>query len=122
MKKSIAMKWAADLESGLTGQTKGQLRSKDNNFCCLGRLCSLHAEAHPKFAAAQTKKLEYDGENEVPSELVADWAEMHDCKGMRENGFFKTSKGEFFSLAEANDGGVKFKEIATLIRLHYKEL
>jgi hypothetical protein len=125
MKKSIAMKWADALESGEYMQGTGSLRSDQNEFCCLGVLCNLHAQKHKKIAKEQTDAEEYFGASEFPPELVwSGWAGM------------KTSSGTFVTrpaededdwdetddLASINDGGANFKKIANIIREKYKEL
>lgn len=123
MKKSIAMKWAALLESGEIKQAKGTLRNRANAMCCLGLLCNMHAEANPEFAAKQRYKTEYDGNNAVVPESVMEWSGLISDNGGTGGAVrFHTTKGSFGCLAEANDNGVKFPEIAQLIRRHYKEL
>lgn len=116
MKKSIAMKWAEALESGEYRQTKGTLR-KSGAFCCLGVLCNMHAQANPKFAATQNSKTFYDEEAAFPSQRVKEWAGMQ-----TDDGSFSDVELGDISLATENDSGVKFPEIAKLIRKYYKEL
>lgn len=41
MKKEIRDKWCAALRSGEYEQGRGQLRSEDNRYCCLGVLYSI---------------------------------------------------------------------------------
>lgn len=113
MKKSIMEKWVAALRSGKYKQTTGQLRN-EKGFCCLGVLCNLHAEAHPKFAAKQTDKQVYDGRCEVPTNVVLNWA------GMKTDTGYIDSTGDELTLL--NDNGDSFKKIAKIIEKHYKEL
>lgn len=40
MKKSIAMKWVAELRSGKHRQARGSLKNADGSMCCLGVLCA----------------------------------------------------------------------------------
>ena len=61
MKAKIRKLWQAELRSGKIKQARGQLRTK-KGMCCLGVLCNLHAQAHPKIAAMQTDPEEYMGE------------------------------------------------------------
>lgn len=77
MKHSIKKKWIAALRSGDYTQCKGKLRSK-NEFCCLGVLCNLHAQAHPEFAATQKDPNSYDDERVLPSDRILIWAGIHD--------------------------------------------
>jgi hypothetical protein len=66
--------WLKALRSGEYKQGRGQLRDANNNFCCLGVLCNIHAQAHPKFAATQTDPEIYDGYKNMISENVCRWA------------------------------------------------
>jgi hypothetical protein len=125
MKKSIAMKWADALESGEYGQGTGSLRSDQNEFCCLGVLCNLHAQKYKKLAKTQEDPSVYFGHSEFPPEQV--WSEWAGMKS--EEGTFVTRPAEdeddwpdTDDLANMNDGGASFSEIAKVIRKHYKEL
>lgn len=117
MKRALARRWAAALESGEYQQTSGRLRDKDG-WCCLGVLCNLHAQEHPEIAAQQEEPTEYCGKDEFPPELVwKDWA------GMRgEDGEYVDDLDDLRYLSGLNDDGVSFKEIAKVIRKHWKEL
>lgn len=109
-------KWVEALRSGKYKQTKHKLRSKNNGFCCLGVLCNLHAEAHPKFAAKQTDKYSYDGNQELPPGIVTEWAGLS-----TDTGFFVDNYGQYFELISLNDNGNSFKQIADIIEANYKE-
>ena len=115
MKRSIARKWAAALESGDYKQTKGALR-KAGRFCCLGVLCNLHAQEHPELAKQNKKATEYFGQSELPPEEVwYTWADMSS-----ENPFVRVLGHD---LAGLNDeANYDFKQIAKVIRKHWKEL
>lgn len=120
MKKKIADQWVAALRSGDYKQGKNRLRNVRDEFCCLGVLCNLHAQAHPEIAARQKDPKYYMGETGVLSGEVAVWAGM------------KSSEGRFYSkklltpacdsLTGANDSGVKFPDIADFIEKNYKHL
>lgn len=114
MKRSIARKWAAALDSGEYTQCKGKLR-KGDTFCCLGVLCNLHAQAHPEFALEQISKASYAGSNSTLPEVVIEWAGLYD-----ENPYVnKYNEG----LAGLNDThGKTFPDLAKIIRKHWKEL
>ena len=109
-------KWVAALRSGKYKQTKGRLR-EDNGFCCLGVLCNLHAEAHPKFAAKQSSKYHYDDNEGLPPKVVTEWAGISS-----DTGFFVDNYGQYFELTVLNDQGKSFKQIADIIEANYKEL
>lgn len=115
MKKAIADIWVKALRSGEYKQTTGELRGGLNtdSFCCLGVLCNLHAQTHPKFAAKQDDPGFYGGQSDVPPEIVMNWSGL------------KTELGEFgseMSLAEMNDEGADFNKIADTIEKNWRKL
>lgn len=125
MKKSIAMKWAEALESGEYKQGTGQLRTKENEFCCLGVLCNMHAQANPKVAAQQDNPVEYFGKDEFPPDVVMNWSGLKDSSGA----FYVLEDDPYYGmtnvrheLVDLNDSGKTFPEIAKVIRKHYKKL
>lgn len=113
MKKVIADKWVKALRSKQYKQGHGALRDGDQ-FCCLGVLCNLHAEAKPKFAVNETDPASYGGEEAFPPTIVQNWAGL------------KNECGEFQvgddSLADLNDHGVTFQEIADIIEKNWRKL
>lgn len=118
MKKQIAKLWANALRSGDYKQGRGQLRTEQNKFCCLGVLCNLHALAHPEIAAKQSRKDSYLGSLSFLSEEVIKWA------GIKASNYSLKYSGEVIScsLIRDNDGLKKnFKQIADTIDKHYKE-
>ena len=114
MKKVIADKWVKALRSKKYKQGEGQLRTGKNEFCCLGVLCNLHAQEHPKFAATQTDAGLYDDQNSFPSKLVQKWAGLKNSCGD-----FNSPDG---SLVDMNDGGNNFLEIAEVIEKNWRKL
>lgn len=106
MDKELVTKWVEALELGRYEQGKDKLRSADNKFCCLGVLADIQG---------------------------ADWAYSGyggfvGCvfdEDMYSNGYTKVPNGppEPFSehLAELNDTGTTFKEIAEILREEYLE-
>lgn len=76
MNKNIKKQWLKALRSGEYTRGVGQLRDKDNKFCCLGVLCNLHAQAHPEIAAEQTDTDSYLGASGLLPIAVAEWAEF----------------------------------------------
>jgi hypothetical protein len=104
MKPEIAKKWIAALRSGKYMQTTGRLRD-GNSFCCLGVLCNLHAQEHPRFAAKQGDPHRYGGEYYNPPPAVWRWA-----------GISCTKVSEAPSFAHLNDSGESFASIAKAIK------
>lgn len=137
-------KWVKALRSGDYKRGTGRLRGYvapgsdrasrgyenggDQAFCCLGVLCNLHAQEHPKLAATQTDPYEYLGEEEfLPSEVM-EWAGMDTNDGV----FYEEGEevpivipkvGKFESLASLNDSNkVEFGRIADWIEKNYRGL
>jgi hypothetical protein len=116
MKKKIAFRWIAALRSGLYKQGQGKLRNKKNEFCCLGVLCNLHAQDHPKIAAKQKKKSKYCGADIYLPSKVQDWAGLRTSDGNPE-GFPN------YSLTTLNDTlKYDFELIANYIKDNWKRL
>ena len=120
MNKEIKAKWVAALRSGDYVQGKGtlrsegnQLRSEGDQFCCLGVLCNLHAQAHPKIAAKQKDSESYMGESEILPDAVMEWSEVN-----TRNGLFGDDSGRS-TLASLNDAGTSFSELAKIIEKHF---
>jgi len=109
MNPEIKARWVAALRSGEYKKTTGKLRAK-GGFCCLGVLCNLHAQDHPEIAAKQKKKGEYMGQAELLPWTVRDWAGLSSSGGgqVRIDGCRDT-------LANHNDNGVSFKQLADAI-------
>jgi hypothetical protein len=109
MKPEIKEKWIAALRSGKYKQGAGSLRKIDL-FCCLGVLCDIYAKENQ----ISWKK---DRENDVfrlltsyailPVEVEI-WADING-----QNPIIGES-----NLADLNDIGKTFKEIADLIEIH----
>lgn len=121
MKRSIARKWAAALDSGEYGQTTGTLR-KNGKFCCLGVLCNMHAQAHPEIAKTQRRAKEYLGCEALPPHEVTEWSGMASDDGRLSSSV--EINGKFYNdLADLNDNAkLTFPEIAKVIRKHWEEL
>jgi hypothetical protein len=100
MKTEIKTKWVDALRSGNYSQGKEVLRSKDNNFCCLGVLCDI-VDSSRWVARVSNDCYAYDGCHAIlPRNIV------------RATGFpdHHTS-----ILTDMNDSGVPFSEIANYI-------
>lgn len=74
MKPKVKKLWVQALLSGEYKQGRSRLRDDKNRFCCLGVLCNLHAQTHPRFAKRQTNTVRYDRAIGIPSERVLKWA------------------------------------------------
>ena len=111
MKPEIAKKWIAALRSGEYKQARGHLRV-GSNFCCLGVLCNLHAQAHPKIAARQTNPDLYMGYSGCLPATVQAWSGMISANGALLND----------TLANRNDAGDSFHKIANFIEKHEGDL
>ena len=122
MRKAIAMKWVAALRSGDYKQTNSQLRN-DKGFCCLGVLCNVHAQEHPKIAAKQTDPGMYlESAYTLPTEVMK-WAGLSSYIGEKRDYKQLAIGGDYYHhLAAANDSGISFKRIANWIEKNYKEL
>jgi hypothetical protein len=125
MKRSIAKLWTAALRSGDYKQGRSQLRNVRNEFCCLGVLCNLHAQAHPKIARAQYHPGQYLGcTTDLPLE-VAEWAEVRTFNATE--GDVKiypgSKKAAAITAVDANDHFLmSFGEIADLIDANWKTI
>tara|TARA_R110000868_G_scaffold114821_1_gene307258 strand:+ start:15406 stop:15807 length:402 start_codon:yes stop_codon:yes gene_type:complete len=109
MNKEIKKQWIAALTSGKYKQGRGQLRSENNKFCCLGVLCNLHAQAYPKIAAMEKCSEEYMGEAGWLPDEVIEWAGLDSPNGVH-------TRGENVeTLALDNDCGYSFQKIAKII-------
>lgn len=138
MDQKIRKQWTAALRSGEYGQAKEVLRVQDN-YCCLGVLCDLHAKVtNPpendgwvqKLSNTYTYGLESE-ETVLPTE-VQTWSKL-----MTGNPSFQASdkpynelyagdigkfqRNEILSLAELNDEGLTFSQIADVIDYMFKE-
>lgn len=100
MKPEIKELWLKALRSGEYKQAKNYLRRNDQ-FCCLGVLCDLHAKAGLGF---------WDGENylwegKVLPRTIQEWAGLNTSE----------PEAEGRTLSGLNDDGVDFNEIADII-------
>jgi hypothetical protein len=123
MNKKIKKLWVKALRSGDYTQGTGSLRDSENNFCCLGVLCNLHAKASPQIAAEQEDETLYLGEGGLLPFVVAEWADFKlselilDATGGYDGAPVCNVRlaGRDADLASLNDGGLSFDNIANLI-------
>lgn len=113
-------RWIQALRSGGYKQADGVLRNGDK-FCCLGVACDLYAQDHPDAHwgdrlpfAEFYEDGESDGYNDLLPPAVRDWL------GLRTYGarWFDGA----LSLAQMNDEGATFTEIADVIEREPKGL
>lgn len=109
MKKEIKAKWVAALRSGDYIQGSGQLRDFENNFCCLGVLCNIHAIENPDFAATQSQLELYDGRVWDLSPKLVKWSGLDDYDIL-----VSMNDGD-----ENGQGSLSFNEIADYIEENY---
>lgn len=106
-------RWAAALESGDYAQSQNALRDQ-SGFCCLGVACDLYS----KEVGGEWERLPEDSEYEYE---FMDISEQMPARVMRWLGL-NDSCGEYHTdganktLAELNDTGSTFTEIAAIIR------
>jgi hypothetical protein len=78
MNPAIKKLWLEALRSGQYKKGTSRLRTNFDDgsaeFCCLGVLCNLHAQAHPELAAKETNPRLYMGQNAYAPSMVTRWA------------------------------------------------
>lgn len=127
MKKRVAGMWVRALRSGKYVQGVDQLKICDEDgsavHCCLGVLCELYNRSMkrqgkrrlPRGMDARGRET-FDGESLVLPEKVMNWAGMNDDGGM-----FETRDGSR-SLAQMNDDGRTFRQIAVVIEKNVERI
>ena len=116
MNQEIKTKWVAALRSGDYKQGTDYLK-KDDCYCCLGVLCEI-SKLETGFGIDENKienKMKNNTGNEIDgnktiANTIQDWAGLK-CK----SGGFVLIGGEIISLAQHNDKGRTFLEIADAI-------
>lgn len=127
-----AKKWVAALRSGNYEQTKHQLAvtnsdSEPVGYCCLGVACDLYAQDHEidvEYELAADHKsgfIRFGHESTVLPPEVREWL------GLRERtGDFGSPREQnniaCYSLADLNDAGATFKQVADFIESEPKRL
>jgi len=112
MRIDVAKIWTDALRSGDYAQGQEYLNC-NNCFCCLGVLCDLYLKnvGYDKLPVKvfNNKTVSYDGVEAVLPPVVQDWA------GMRTPVGSLPDPDENTSLAELNDNGFSFEELAKVI-------
>ena len=114
MNKQIAEQWSAALQSGEYTQG-GFMLLCNNQFCCLGVLCDLHAKetGNNWIGVEDSNERKYLNESGFLPREVMNWAEMNSNTGS----FGGTT------LAYLNDNtGLSFKSIAGIIDKNWMHL
>lgn len=112
MRKEIADLWVRELESGAWEQGKYFLEHS-NTYCVFGILTNIAATQG--ICSHDGKNIgTFDGVMQLAPESVVQWAEL------------KSNNGELsqykYSLAELNDKGKSFKELAKIIKENYAKI
>jgi hypothetical protein len=113
MKPEIKSQLVNALRSGEYKQTQGRLRNSHNEFCVLGVLCNLHAQAHPRTAAQQKDATLYMGNFASLPTAVAKWAGLKDCDS--NFGPDIVIDRMTLDLTGHNDQGISFRRLANAI-------
>lgn len=116
MKQDIAKRWVAALRSGEYQQTRQVLHS-DEGYCCLGVLCDLHAKETGGAWLLTPSGHIYQQYDVLVPPRVLEWAGMRSPDGKFTDG---THWGS--TLADVNDGGGTFDQIADIITQYTDEL
>ena len=116
MNRDIRDLWAEALRSGRYEQTTGQLAGGTQGvprFCCLGVLCDLHSSVTHHDWQGDT----YLGEDCLLPGMVAKWAGLCDGQilGDGSTTVEVRHEGGDTTLADLNDKGVSFMDIADII-------
>jgi len=122
MKRDLAMKWCEALESGKYQQAIGALRNSVNSFCCLGVACDL-------VAPRDWETIDDDGKPYMTSDSYYPPEPIQDTYGfftkrvafniVPDDLLEKHGTDRHKSLAEVNDNGWTFKQIAAFVRDAY---
>lgn len=113
-----ARAWVAALRSGKYKQGKGELRTKEDSYCCLGVACDLYQKAHPetqrwiKEEWVQGQQWLFEGKSGLLPASVKEWLGLRTDEGAFYDG---TPYLSHKTLTGANDTGDTFEQIADLI-------
>lgn len=113
MKLEIKNLWTKALRSGEFPQTSKKLE-QNGSYCALGVLAALAMlEGQCTYAPGGR----FDNKRISLSHNIMNWAEIHDslCQ-------FEDDSGDSFTIAELNDNGMNFADIADVIDKLWREL
>ena len=120
MDPSIKQRWVSALRSGSYHQGRNFLR-RENDYCCLGVLCDLHAQSYSQDWTLQEQRtttqdgtarsiFQYDGFYSVLPEQVVEWS------GLDAQDPVVAHDEDLTSITKLNDlKGLSFEQIADLI-------
>lgn len=117
MKKKIKKEWVAALRSGDYKQGKGALR-RDDTYCCFGVLCELAVAAGVADRIVSKRLYSYGPAGTFPGNYVGAWAAgflpsvVSKWAGLGDVGDVVVDGN---SLADLNDNGATFQDIANII-------
>lgn len=126
MKKAIADKWIQALRSGEFKQGQEALKNEYGQYCCLGVLCEV--KKVPVTGTDVVGKTFFGGDSGYFPEVYLSSASLKAATGHFEASKVKWPRSipkrlrENESLANLNDNGATFKQIAAFIELNYKLL
>lgn len=112
MNPKMKQKWVEALRSGKYEQGKGMLKTGDGNFCCLGVLADINGETW--FQTEKVVDEDEGGKVTVPCFAFRDpTGAVH--KDITPSGYCGVGVEDAQELAQMNDSGTPFGEIATYI-------
>ena len=116
--KEARQLWVQELRSGNWRQTTGALRKTDS-YCCLGVACALYADAEGEGEWTPInpgwEEYEFMGRDGVLPERVRMWLGVVSPHGDLKEPVEIGKDTAHYSLAELNDDGYTFEEIADKI-------
>lgn len=131
MDAEFAKKWVADLRDPANKQTDSCLFDGEG-YCCLGRAEVVAGSTFIYDEKAKNYYITVDSANEDPTRETDDLspetqlkAGIYNRSGGRRDGqslYFGSEHGGFMCLAQANDRGVPFSEIADYIEANHEFL
>jgi hypothetical protein len=131
MKKSKADIWVAALLSGEYEQGSGALLSSDGKYCCLGVGCKVMGVEPRLWHQNGDTYIKFGGDSAVLTDDTKELLTVNSsCVNVvltrKERQYLDDKYLEVFDadtdLTTLNDKGVSFKDIAKIIKKHYKEL
>lgn len=118
LRPAIKEQWIAALTSGEYKQARGALNKPGVGMCCLGVLCDLHDHTADGLGwAGGVSAPSYGGGHGVPPDVVMHWAFENFDHSFDASVYLPGQLSrDTTSLAEQNDSGKSFNQIATIIQ------
>lgn len=114
MNPEVKQRWIEALNSDEYNQTKQSLKDS-TGFCCLGVLTDLYIKDHnQEWRVHVCGRYSFSGWSATLSSEVMDWAGIQNYWGP-----LKEPVGGFDTLADLNDEGYSFKQIAQVIEENF---